>query len=466
MNAGVRGRVETHEDEVVALREHVGVDLGRPLRGDKHVDPELPALAGDLHSEVRRQGASSRRPSTRGRRCAPRRRRAAPARGGSAAPRGDAGRCATRACAPPASGASRGRRRGSARARPPGRRAPSPASRRAQTPQSSTPRLAMRCRSGFASSRSMSESAFSALGALVPRGARRSSAYSSRSATGSRPRSAARARGVELAEAQPQARVALGAGGAHDDPVGQPAASGRPRRDPRRRGAPAGARSRSSGRGSRCAGRSRAGAARASGRASSSCPSPTARRGRCAGRSRRRRARRGRRREREVADREPRPLRRRALQPARDLVRCGRPREAVVEGARLAVEHDAAAAREPDQQRARGCRPPPRSPRHRRLARLDLGALQRAHLAERRLVLALEDDVAAEPQLEPVDAGLEREAAAVERVGERQDGRLDVRPQRAVQRKARRQVSSCQLRPARRSCGRRLLTIRETIVTR
>ena len=45
--AEVGERVHAHEQEVVALREHVLVHLLRPLRGDEQVEPELAALARD-----------------------------------------------------------------------------------------------------------------------------------------------------------------------------------------------------------------------------------------------------------------------------------------------------------------------------------------------------------------------------------------------------------------------------------
>jgi hypothetical protein len=68
---------------------------------------------------------------------------------------------------------------------------------------------------------------------------------------------------------------------------------------------------------------------------------------------------------------------------------------------------------------------------------VDLGAGRRIHvevehLPERAPALVLHHDIAAEPQLEPVQRRLEGEAAAVERGGQRQDRRLELAPQRSV----------------------------------
>ena len=45
----VGGRVHAHQDEVVALRDHVRVHLLRALRGGQQVEAELAALGGDAH---------------------------------------------------------------------------------------------------------------------------------------------------------------------------------------------------------------------------------------------------------------------------------------------------------------------------------------------------------------------------------------------------------------------------------
>ena len=60
------------------------------------------------------------------------------------------------------------------------------------------------------------------------------------------------------------------------------------------------------------------------------------------------------------------------------------------------------------------------------LAEIDLHGGERAHLGEGALALALEHRIAAEPQRETVEAGLEGEAAPIDRRGQGQDGRLDL----------------------------------------
>ena len=177
--------------------------------------------------------------------------------------------------------------------------------------------------------------------------------------------------------------------------------------------------------------RPRAAAARARARASSSCPTPTARTGTCGGRTRRRRAPRARRRPARASPtgqaRGPRAVR--SAQRAH-LVRRGRPCAAVVERAGRRRR-----ARRPRRPRAgsttRALSAPVRAGEPDR-AGLRRRRLERADLPESRLaVVALEHHVAAELELEPVQRGLERERPPVDRAGERQDGLLELRAQRA-----------------------------------
>ena len=82
----VGGAVHAHEHEIVALRDNVGMQLARTLRGDEQMRTELAAFSGDECAEVGRR----RQERVVGRcgkeRCAPRRRRAAPACGRRRAP--------------------------------------------------------------------------------------------------------------------------------------------------------------------------------------------------------------------------------------------------------------------------------------------------------------------------------------------------------------------------------------------
>ena len=65
------------------------------------------------------------------------------------------------------------------------------------------------------------------------------------------------------------------------------------------------------------------------------------------------------------------------------------------------------------------------------LAGVDLDCLERSHLAERALPVALEHDVATEPQLETLERRLEGEAAAIDGRRQRQDRVLGLGAQRA-----------------------------------
>ena len=78
--AEVGGRVHPHQDEVVALREHVLVHLLRPLRHDDQVEAELAPLARDPDRVLGGERRERVAPARRGRRCAPRRSRSRPAR--------------------------------------------------------------------------------------------------------------------------------------------------------------------------------------------------------------------------------------------------------------------------------------------------------------------------------------------------------------------------------------------------
>ena len=102
-----------------------------------------------------------------------------------------------------------------------------------------------------------------------------------------------------------------------------------------------------------------------------------------------------------------------------------------MEGFRPTVEEEPLPTRDPDRQPGPNVdffRP---LSRERDLAQIDLHGSERAHLGEGALVLALEHHVAAEPQRETVEPGLEGEAAPIDRRGQGQDGRLDLRAQRA-----------------------------------
>jgi hypothetical protein len=95
-----------------------------------------------------------------------------------------------------------------------------------------------------------------------------------------------------------------------------------------------------------------------------------------------------------------------------------------VERAGVAVEDHALAAREPDRHPGADLHVAVAG-REPDLADVHLGDVERADLAQR---LVAEHDVAAEPQLEALDRGLEGEAAPVDGRGERQDRGLDLRP--------------------------------------
>jgi hypothetical protein len=134
--------------------------------------------------------------------------------------------------------------------------------------------------------------------------------------------------------------------------------------------------------------------------------------------------------ERQVADREPRAARRGGLEPRPHLRRGGGARETVVEGRRFTVEEDPVPARDPDAQPGAELDVVGLLGRVADLPEVDLGQRERAHLAERCLAVALEHRVASEPQRETVDTGLEGEPAPIDRRGQREHGRLGLRPQR------------------------------------
>jgi hypothetical protein len=52
----IRGRVHSHEDEVVALRDHVLVHFLRPLGHHDQIEPELAPLSGDPDRVVGGEG--------------------------------------------------------------------------------------------------------------------------------------------------------------------------------------------------------------------------------------------------------------------------------------------------------------------------------------------------------------------------------------------------------------------------
>ena len=189
--AEVGERVHPHQQQVVALREHVLVHLLRALGRDEQVEPELAALARDPDGVLGRD---------RGQRIlGPRRadvvrlvdRRSGPACAPRAGARARRAPPPTPAPAPPVSGASRDRSRGNARRPAPARPAPTGARRRPRCP-SGGGRGCARDRSAARPPRRALELRRTARGQIASPASvsAASSAYSSRSAMGSR-RSAA-----------------------------------------------------------------------------------------------------------------------------------------------------------------------------------------------------------------------------------------------------------------------------------
>ena len=134
------------------------------------------------------------------------------------------------------------------------------------------------------------------------------------------------------------------------------------------------------------------------------------------------------RRKQELADRQRRSRRPNRRQPLGHLGGLGRARERIVERLAVAVEDDALAA-----SRAKHH---PRSQliltvAARQLGAVDSSELERHDLAEPASVIALEHDIAADLQLEPVQRRLELEAPSVDRRREREDRLLDLPPQLA-----------------------------------
>jgi hypothetical protein len=137
--------------------------------------------------------------------------------------------------------------------------------------------------------------------------------------------------------------------------------------------------------------------------------------------------------QRQVADVKARPARRIGVEPRPHLRRRRGAGETVVEGLHPTVEEDPLPTRDPDRQPCPNVDFFGPLSRERDLAQIDLHGSERAHLGEGALALALalEHHIAAEPQRETVERGLEGEAPPIDRRGQRQDGRLDLRAQRA-----------------------------------
>ena len=235
----VGARVEPHQHEVVALGEHVLLDLLRALGRDQQVEPELAALGGDpdgvrggQRGRARPAGsagqtlcASSITMRTGSRSCA-----AATASPSTAPATSD---CSSRVASEPRSTTTQ---------RTPDvepRRAPSRSAAGPHAEQRSTPRLLARsaepCASGGRSRSAPPASAGRSAASIAA-----SAAYSSRSAIGSSRSSAAWAAGLELGEVQPQPRspaprgVDRDAARRLDGSVRRPPASAPARTSPRR----------------------------------------------------------------------------------------------------------------------------------------------------------------------------------------------------------------------------------------
>ena len=275
-------------------------------------------------------------------------------------------------------------------------------------PQRSTPRLCARSLSASALERARS----STLTTFSSSTSASRSAYSPRSATGSRRNSAAWCSGL-------RSRRRTRIGSSPLVPLRTATARGRAVALDglvvgARAAAPRAARSRSWGRARRSAGWSASAAAPAARRASRSFPSRTARTGTCGGRSRRRRARTARRARPPAPRPRAEPARTAALQPGRHLRR-GRGRTLASWNRRPSPSSTAPS---PRATRIRKCpvgraRPPRAAPS------------QREHLAHADLAVRVDGHVAAGLELEAVQRGLVLEPAAVDRGRQRKDRRLE-----------------------------------------
>ena len=128
--------------------------------------------------------------------------------------------------------------------------------------------------------------------------------------------------------------------------------------------------------------------------------------------------------EHELADLEAGPPGARPLEPGSDLAGLGGPGGGIVERRAVAVQDDTVSLRVVEDDPAVGRDVGPQ--RNGKLRPLLAGSLERDHLAEPRLVPALEHDVAAGLDGELVQRGLERESPAVDRRGEREDRPLQL----------------------------------------
>ncbi len=121
------------------------------------------------------------------------------------------------------------------------------------------------------------------------------------------------------------------------------------------------------------------------------------------------------RRERELPDRQRGALRARPVEPGGHLVRPRRTHGRIVEWSPVPLEHRAVPAAEAD--------PDLRQPRPGAIVAAEL---EREQLTQPVAAVALDHDVRAGLELQVVQRGLEREAPAVHRRGERQDGPLQL----------------------------------------
>ena len=134
------------------------------------------------------------------------------------------------------------------------------------------------------------------------------------------------------------------------------------------------------------------------------------------------------RRQQELTDRQRRPRRANRREPGRDVRGIRRACQCIVKRPPVAFEDNSLASNGPK------CHPGAQldafvAARH--LRTVDACQLERYHLAEPSTVVALEHDVAADLQLQPVQRSLELEAPSVHRRRERQDRLLDLAPQRS-----------------------------------
>ena len=127
---------------------------------------------------------------------------------------------------------------------------------------------------------------------------------------------------------------------------------------------------------------------------------------------------------------ESRPRRASPREPGLDLRRLGGPGARVVERRAVALEHDPLALGVAQEHARVDGEVVAESDRE--VGSLAARRLERDHLAEPRLALALEHDVAPGLEGQVVQRGLEREAAPVDRGGQRDDCPLEVAPHVAV----------------------------------